>query len=162
MGAADPNYTSPRVAEVALRREDPETGLTGPEEMFCVLYLKNPNATAAYRIAFPRSLKWKESSQNERASALLSSIKVQSRLSQLRSDLRIDARISLADHLEELKTLREMAKEDRAHAAAITAETNRGKVSGLYVEKVDATLSNPDGSPLFSRIERVIIGKDKR
>lgn len=142
---------------MAARREDPETGLTGPEEIFCGLVIKLGNASEAYRLAFPKSQKWEAQSIAVKASHLQAQDKIQTRLSQLRSDLREDARITLAEHLAELKNLREAAKQAGQHAAAITAETNRGKVSGLYVEKVAATLSNPDGSPLFERIERVII-----
>ncbi len=43
--------------------------------------------------------------------------------------------ISLADHLEELKDIREGAKEAGQWSAATSAEMARGKVSGLYVEK---------------------------
>lgn len=139
------------------RREDPETGLTGPEESFCVLLVKIGNASEAYRTAFPRSQKWEAQSVAVKASMLQATEKVQRRLSQLRSDMRQDGRITLAEHLQELQNLREMAKRAGQIPAAITAETNRGKVCGLYVEKVAATLSNPDGSPLFDKIERVII-----
>lgn len=147
---------------MAARREDPVTGLTGPEEAFCTLIVKTGNSSESYKIAFPRSQKWAPNAVSSRASILLASANVQKRLSQLRSDLQKDARITLAEHMEELRNLREMAKETNQIKAAITAETNRGKVSGLYVEKVDAKLSNPDGSPLFSAIERVIIDSRKK
>jgi len=99
--------------------------------------IKLANASEAYRLAFPRSVKWEAQSVAVNASQLMANAKIQQRLTQLRSDLRQDARITLAEHLEELRTLREAAKADKQHSAAITAETNRGKVSGLYIEKVE-------------------------
>ena len=147
---------------MAARREDPVTGLTGPEEVFCSLVIKLGNAAEAYRLAFPVSPKWAAQSVAVKASQLQAEDKVKIRMSVLRSDMREDARITLAEHLEELKTLRELAKDSLQVSAAITAETNRGKASGLYIDKVDAKLSNPDGSPLFSAIERVIIDSRKK
>ncbi len=127
-------------------RKDPATGLTGPQEAFCVALLKTGNQTEAYRQAYPKSLKWKPDAVSVRASKLAASANVQLRLSQLRSDLREESGVTLTEHLRELQTLRDLAKAEKQIAAAITAETNRGKVSGLYVEKTE--LSGPAGGPV--------------
>ena len=43
--------------------------------------------------------------------------------------------VKLEDHLNDLKTLRDEAKDNGQYSAAITAEVSRGKASGLYVER---------------------------
>ena len=45
--------------------------------------------------------------------------------------------LTLDSHLEELKTLREMAKEKSDLGSAIKAEVSRGKAKGFYVTRVE-------------------------
>lgn len=45
--------------------------------------------------------------------------------------------ITLDSHLDTLATLRDAASKAEQFAAAITAETNRGKVGGLYIDRVE-------------------------
>jgi len=144
------------------RAVDPVTGLSGPEEQFCLALIKTGNGSEAYREAFPNSRKWTTETIAEKGSRLKATDRIQARLNTLRSQLRETTGITLEEHLRELRELREMAKDAGQLSAAISAETNRGKVSGLYVEKVESTLQNPDGSPLFGRIERVVIRGDKK
>jgi phage terminase small subunit len=54
--------------------------------------------------------------------------------------------ITLDSHLETLASLRDGAKSAEQYAAAITAETTRGKVAGLYVDKVEH--SGKNGGPI--------------
>lgn len=56
--------------------------------------------------------------------------------------------LTLEEHMRTLAELRDEAKVDRQFGAAITAETNRGKVAGLYIEKRE--ISGPGGKDLFS------------
>ncbi len=127
-------------------KADPTTGLTGPQEVFCRELVKLGNAAGAYRVAYPRATKWTQQSVDSAAFRLQANTKVSHRLSQLHSDLQSQSGITLAEHLAELRELRELAKADKQHGAAITAETNRGKVSGLYSDKVE--LSGPGGGPV--------------
>lgn len=136
-------------------KADPITGLTGPQEVFCRELIKGGNASEAYRKAYPRSLQWLPKTVNEKASVMQTNDKVQARLSQLRSDLREASGITLEDHLAELRELREMAKASAQLGAAITAETNRGKVSGLYVEKTE--LTGKGGGPVQVEKRMLII-----
>jgi hypothetical protein len=62
-------------------------GLSKAQEVFIAEYLKSNNASAAYRIAFPLSRKWKDCSVHVRASKLLASAKVQLRVADLRSQI---------------------------------------------------------------------------
>jgi phage terminase small subunit len=63
--------------------------------------------------------------------------------------------LTLEAHLTRLAELSAAAEKSDQFGAAITAETNRGKASGLYVEKVEQ--SGPGGKPIALTIERVII-----
>lgn len=127
-------------------KADPTTGLTGPQEVFCRELVKLGNAAEAYRVAYPRARKWTNQTVAVKGSHLQALDKIQTRLSVMHSDLQSQSGITLAEHLAELRELRELAKADKQHGAAITAETNRGKVSGLYSDKVE--LSGPGGGPV--------------
>ena len=54
--------------------------------------------------------------------------------------------MTLEGHLQELETLRDMAKTGGKFAAAIMAEIARGKASGVHVEKTEVTGAN--GGPI--------------
>lgn len=60
-------------------------GLTEAQERFCLEYAKSGNASASYRIAYPRSLKWKDSSVNCNASQMTSNTKISQRITELRA-----------------------------------------------------------------------------
>lgn len=60
--------------------------LTEREELFCMYCLTAENHSEAYRQAYPHTVKWKAKSVNERASALYNSVKVQSRVAQLKKE----------------------------------------------------------------------------
>lgn len=117
--------------------------LTPKQEAFCLAYLKTGNASEAYRLAY-NTEKMKPESVNRLAKAQMDNVKIASRLAELRKPAIEAAQMTLERHLADLKALRDKAAEAGQFSAAITAETNRGKAAGLYVEKVD--LSSKDGS----------------
>ena len=57
------------------------------------------------------------------------------RLAEQRAPAIKAAQITLEGHLHDLEALRNAAAEAGQYGAAITAEVNRGKASGLYVER---------------------------
>ena len=120
--------------------------LTHKREMFCLAYVETGNASEAYRRAYDTG-KMKPESVNESASRLLADVKIVARLEQLRAPVRERAQITLESHLERLNHLSLMAEQAEQYSAAIKAEESRGKVSGLYVEKVDHTSSDGSMSP---------------
>lgn len=120
--------------------------LTHKQEMFCLAYVETGNASEAYRRAYDTG-KMKPESVNESASRLLADVKIVARLEQLRAPVRERAQITLESHLERLNHLSLMAEQAEQYSAAIKAEESRGKVSGLYVEKVDHTSSDGSMSP---------------
>ena len=64
----------------------------------------------------------------------------------------IAAQITLQSHLDDLKGLRNMATKASQYSPAISAEVARGKASGLYIEKIQATHTGN-----ITTIKRVII-----
>lgn len=61
------------------------TGLTEAQERFCLEYAKSGNASAAYRIAYPKSKKWTENALNVQASKSLDKPNICLRIKQLRA-----------------------------------------------------------------------------
>lgn len=110
--------------------------LTQKQESFCIAYIKTANATEVYRQVYNCS-KMKPATVNRNAKALLDNNKIVTRLQELRAPVIAEAQITLAAHLEELRQIRDQAIMDRNWPAAIAAEVNRGKVSGLYVRKIE-------------------------
>ena len=78
------------------------------------------------------------------------------RLEELRAPVRAKAQLTLESHLARLEELSRKAEEEGQFSAAITAETNRGKASGLYTEKVDHTSSDGSMRPVATVDENVV------
>lgn len=114
--------------------------LTEKQEAFCLAYVENSVALDAYRKA-GYSPGMSDKTAGEAASRLLANSKVIARVSQIRAAAADAASMTVAQHLSDLKELRDLAKGEGKYSAAVTAEVARGKVSGFYIEKVDATVT---------------------
>lgn len=121
--------------------------LTPKQENFCIVYMETGNATEAYRRSYDVA-NMKPESINRLAKDMIDNIKITSRMDELRKPAIMAAQITLTDHLNDLKRLRDLAEADGKYSAAVSAETARGKASGLYVEKVDHTSSDGTMSPI--------------
>ncbi|GAB1835546.1 terminase small subunit [Achromobacter xylosoxidans] len=122
--------------------------LTQKQEAFCLAYIETGNASEAYRRAY-KPKKMTDKSVNEKASQFLAQVKIKSRLEELRAPVRERALLTLETHLARLDELSRKAEADDQYAAAITAETNRGKAAGLYTERIEH--SGPNGTaPVFT------------
>lgn len=110
--------------------------LTPKQERFCLEYLKTGNASEAYRQSYDAK-NMKPESVNRNAKAQLDNAKIAARLEELRAPVRIRAQLTLESHLERLDELSRKAEGEGQYSAAIAAETNRGKASGLYTEKTE-------------------------
>lgn len=119
--------------------------LTAKQEAFCLSYIETGNASESYRLNYSTK-NMKPASVNRLAKALMDNIKIASRLEELRAPVRERALLSLESHLERLDHLSREAELAGQFAPAITAETNRGRAAGLYVEKLEHT--GPDGGPI--------------
>lgn len=119
-------------------------------EAFSQAYVRSGNATGAHREAgyAPRM---QDKTRWEEASRLLKNPKVAARISEIRAEVGAAARVTLEGHVAELLWLREMAALNGKYSAAVQAEMARGKVHGLYIERVVGTLElteKPDLSAL--------------
>ncbi len=112
-----------------------DKGLTARQEKFCAAYVKHGNASQAYRES-GYSPHASDKSVNELASRLLTNVKIQSRLDELRKEAAGATALDLQTHLATLANLRELATKDGRYSAAVQAEIARGKVVGLYVERI--------------------------
>lgn len=137
-----------------LANKDPLTGLSKQQELFCLEVVKNGVLTTAYELVFPELCAGKDRMNiGRRACALSKKPEIQKRLGELRQIIREETGISLAEHLNELKNLRDLAKQLKQMGPAVAAETGRGKVSGLYVEKVEHSgVVNIIASPLDEKL----------
>ena len=124
--------------------------LTAKQEAFCLAYIETNNASEAYRRSYDAS-KMKDGTVHQTASRLLADVDVTARLEQLREPVRERAQITLESHLERLNHLSLMAEQAEQYSAAIKAEESRGKVAGLYVEKIDHSSSDRSMSPAASQ-----------
>lgn len=122
-------------------------GLNARQEKFCVEYVNGGSSsyTDAYRAAFNCS-RMKPGTVNNKASKLAGEDEVRARIKELQDEAAEKAMVTLVGHLEDLKRLRDEAREARQFNAAITAEIARGKACGLYVER--AEVSGPEGEPV--------------
>ncbi len=77
-------------------------GLTPAREVFCAEYIKNgSNAAAAYKVAFPRSLKWHPSTVYEHACLLKQAPAVKARIAELARAITEEAAIDAQAMLRE-------------------------------------------------------------
>ena len=114
-----------------------ENNLTAKQEAFCLAYLETGNASEAYRRAYNAG-RMKPESIHRKAFDLLENVKIRARLQELRQPAVEAAQVTLRDHLWQLENLRDKALEAEQFGPAITAEINRGKAAGLYVERSEA------------------------
>ena len=115
--------------------------LTPKQDAFCLVYLETGNASEAYRRVYDAK-RMKDETIAKRAHELLANGKIAGRLDELRRPAVEAAQVTLADHLRQLADLRDKAITAEQFGPAITAEVNRGKAAGLYVERSEAVTRN--------------------
>ena len=77
--------------------------LSPKQQAFCEFYIECGNATAAYRKAYPKSIKWKDKTVNEAASRLLKNSKVYARVRELQREASKRNELTVDDLIQELK-----------------------------------------------------------
>ena len=128
--------------------------LTPKQESFCLAYMETGNASEAYRRSYNAG-KMLPATISKRAKELLSHGGITGRLEEIRRPVLMKAQLTLEAHLEDLKALRNLAKDAGKYGAAVSAEVSRGKAAGLYVTKpqVDVNdLSHLTDEQLESRL----------
>lgn len=122
------------------------TELTPKQEAFCLAYMETGNASEAYRRAYDVKPNTKEATINRTAKELIDNPKITARIKEMRAPAIKRAQITLEDHLNDLKRLRDLAEASEKYGPAINAEVARGKASGLYIERQEIT--GPGGTPI--------------
>lgn len=112
------------------------SGMTPQMEHFARLVAEGKNQSDAYRGAY-KAEKMKPTSINEEASRMMANPAIAARVAFLRNEFAPISRLTLEMHIEELERLKELALQAGKFEAAINAEVNRGKASGLYVTKTE-------------------------
>ena len=127
--------------------------LTPKQEKFCNEYIKGGSASDAYRAAYDCA-RMKPETINRSACSLLKNHKITTRLHKILDAAAEAAKVTLVGHLNDLKALRDEAREAGKYASAVQAEIARGKASGLYPEKHE--FSGPDGGAIQTDTKIVV------
>jgi phage terminase small subunit len=80
---------------------------------------------------------------------------VKDRIHELQTKAADKAVLTLKNHLEDLKDIREGAVRNGAWSAAVTAEVARGKAAGLYVTRSELTVNRVDTMSKEEVLERM-------
>jgi hypothetical protein len=83
----------------------------------------------------------KPESVNNLAHRLSQKVEIRSRIKELQDEVAKAAMISLEEHLEDLKRIRDGAMLVGKFGPAVTAEIARGKACGLYKERMEVSAS---------------------
>ena len=111
----------------------------GQHELFAQKWHETENKSDGYRYAYPNSLKWKDESVHNKASALSKVSEVAARYNELKQELAENHGItveSLLVELEEIK-LKAMGAETPQCSAAVSSVMSKAKLVGLDVTKVE-------------------------
>lgn len=119
--------------------------LTAKQENFCLSYIVTGNASEAYRRSYDAE-NMADKTINRKAKDLMDNGNIAARIAELRDPVVEKAKITLEQHLNDLRRLRDKAESDGRYGQAIQAEVARGRASGLYVERTE--LTGKDGSPI--------------
>ena len=111
--------------------KEPKSRLTPRQELFVQEYVANPNASAAYAKVYDVA----PDTAKANASRLLANANMAASLATAQQKVAERAQMTVDSHMATLAELRDLAIKAKQYTAAITAETNRGKVCGLYVER---------------------------
>lgn len=112
--------------------------LTQKQELFCQEMLKaDQSASDAYKKVYDVKHGTKDATIHRAAHELIENAKISARIMELRGMAANAAVLSLDQHMDDLRSLREEARSAGQYGAAINAEISRGKARGFYVTKTE-------------------------
>ena len=120
----------------------PREKLTPKQEAFVLAYYETGNACEAYRRGYDAS-SMSLASIGKEARRLLKDPRITPRLEELAKCREAKALLSLEEHMEELRVLRELAEEKGHISAAIAAEVKRGELRRFYVKQIESGPRSP-------------------
>ena len=112
--------------------------LTPKQERFWIEYLATGNGSEAYRRAH-NTCGMSDRTIQKRAGELLAHGVIAGRIAETRARAESNGICSLEQHMQELETLREIAKKNSQIGAAVSAEVKRGELMGFYVQRRENT-----------------------
>ncbi len=110
--------------------------LTPKQEAFLRAYLELGNAAEAYRRAYDTENMSEEAIRTE-GGRLLKHPTITLRIQMFHEKAEAKSLLTLEEHMSELQTLRELAKQNAQLSAAITAEIKRGELRKFYVKQIE-------------------------
>lgn len=124
-------------------------GLTPKQEAFAQAYVETGNASEAYRRSYSAENMKPEVVANK-ASDLLKKGDVRVRVAELQAKAAERHELTVGDIIRELEEARTyaMTGERPQPAAMVAATMGKAKVLGFIRDKVDASLTGPDGGPV--------------
>lgn len=110
-------------------------------EQFCQVWLETGNKSESYRKSHPNSLKWKDDTVHNKASALSRQAQVLARYEQLQEKALKDHGVTIKSLLLELEAARQLAigAETPQSSAAINATMSKAKLVGLDKHQVEVS-----------------------
>lgn len=139
--------------------------LTQKQELFCQEMLKaDQSASDAYKKVYNVKHGTKDATIHRAAHELIENPKVSARIKELRGMAANAAVLTLDQHMDDLRSLREEARSAGQYGAAINAEISRGKARGFYVvktEDVTDPMRKALGRMKPEQLENVIESLDK-
>lgn len=119
--------------------------ITGEELSFVQEWLVDGNATRAFKVAWPHAEEWTDNAVRVEACRRLQKPNVRLTIDACRRYMGAKAECTLEQHLNELDRLKNVSEVTGNLGAAVNAEVNRGKASGLYVDRVRQEPVDPAG-----------------
>lgn len=108
-------------------------------ELFTQKWHETGNKTAAYKTAFPASLRWKEATTNNKASALSKVNEILARYKELQEQAGVRHGITIDSLMAELNEIKEVALslETPQCSAAVSSVMSKAKLVGFDVVKIE-------------------------
>lgn len=113
------------------------SGLSEQQERFCRLIIEGRSQRDAYLGAGYKPTN--DNAADAAASRLLSAVKVQTRISELRAPVTKRMQITLESVTEMLREDRELARQNNQVGAAVAAAMGIAKLHGLVIDKAEVT-----------------------
>jgi phage terminase small subunit len=136
-----------------------EPKLTLKQEAFVNVLFETGNQYEAYCRAYKCEYMSREAIDVE-ASKFVRHPKIALRLGQFRESKTAEAMLTLEEHMEELKSLRDMAKSAGQLSAAISAEVKRGELRRFYVKQIESAHVNEFSKMSDEELDRFIRESD--
>ncbi len=141
-----------------MRQTGNDMSLTPRQEKFAQAIVSGHNQSDAYRISYPKSLKWKDYSVAIEASRMMAKPNVSLRVAKLRAPIiekiQRDAEYGLRQAMAEAGAAFEMGRANENGGAMVAAVTLKAKLNNLLVERKEVKAGLLDKLP-YETLERL-------